>query len=163
MAKTTFDPKSFLATASRGRSVAAYRKDDVIFSQESPADAVFYIRTGSIKLVVTSTQGKDAIAAILGAGEFFGEGCLIGQPLRLATARAMVERSDADRKGRDDSCPARRAELRRTVHRSSADPRQPRRGGPDRPAIQLERTKPMAREPVRYTQARRYRIEIGGG
>jgi CRP/FNR family transcriptional regulator, cyclic AMP receptor protein len=91
MAKTTFDPKSFLATASRGRSVAAYRKDDVIFSQESPADAVFYIRTGRIKLEVTSTQGKEAIAAILGAGEFFGEGCLIGQPLRLATARAMIE------------------------------------------------------------------------
>ena len=91
MARNTFDPKSFLATASRGRTVSSYRTDDIIFSQERPADAVFYIRSGRIKLVVTSTQGKEAIAAILGAGDFFGEGCLIGQPVRLATARAMVD------------------------------------------------------------------------
>jgi CRP/FNR family cyclic AMP-dependent transcriptional regulator len=91
MANNSFEPSSFLATASRGRSVSAYRTDDIIFLQASPADAVFYIQTGRIKIVVTSTQGKEAIAAVLGVGEFFGEGCLIGQPLRLATARAMVE------------------------------------------------------------------------
>jgi CRP-like cAMP-binding protein len=90
MATNSFDPSSFLATASPGRSVSAYRTDDVIFLRESPADAVFYIQTGRIKIVVTSAQGKEAIAAVLGVGEFFGEGCLIGQPLRLATARAMV-------------------------------------------------------------------------
>jgi CRP/FNR family cyclic AMP-dependent transcriptional regulator len=91
MAENTFDPKSFLATVNHGRTVSAYRTDDIIFSQEGPADAVFYIQTGRIKLVVTSAQGKEAIAAVLGVGEFLGEGCLIGQPLRLATARAMVE------------------------------------------------------------------------
>jgi CRP-like cAMP-binding protein len=91
MTKNIFDANSFLATASRGRAIFEYRADDVIFSHQSPADAVFYIRTGRIKLVVTSTQGKEAIAAVLGGGEFFGEGCLIGQPRRLATARAMVE------------------------------------------------------------------------
>jgi len=91
VASNTFDPKSFLATANRGRTVAAYRKSGVIFSQASPADAVFYIQKGKIKIVVTSLQGKEAVAAVLDAGEFFGEGCLIGQPLRLATARAMVE------------------------------------------------------------------------
>jgi CRP/FNR family transcriptional regulator, cyclic AMP receptor protein len=91
MANNTFDPNSFLTTVSRGRAVSAYRTDDIVFLQESPADAVFYIQSGRIKLVVTSTQGKEAIAAMLGVGEFFGEGCLIGQPLRLATARAMAE------------------------------------------------------------------------
>ena len=84
MAETTFDPASFLATANPGRTVSTYRTDDVIFSQEAPADAIFYIQAGSIKLVITSSQGKEAIVAMLRTGEFFGEGCLIGQPLRLA-------------------------------------------------------------------------------
>jgi len=88
---STFDPKAFLATVSRGRTVSDYRKDDVVFLQSSPAEAVFYIQKGKIKIVVASKQGKEAVIAILGPGDFFGEGCLIGQPLRLATARAMVE------------------------------------------------------------------------
>jgi CRP/FNR family cyclic AMP-dependent transcriptional regulator len=91
MAKSTFDPASFLATANPGRTVSTFRTDDVIFSQEAAADAIFYIQTGRIKLVITSSQGKEAIVAMLRTGEFFGEGCLIGQPLRLATARAMAE------------------------------------------------------------------------
>jgi CRP-like cAMP-binding protein len=89
--KPTFDPKAFLATVSRGRTVSDYQKEDVIFLQSSPADAVFYVQKGKIKIVVASKQGKEAVIAILGPGDFFGEGCLIGQPLRLATARAMVE------------------------------------------------------------------------
>jgi len=88
---STFDPKAFLATVSRGRTVSDYRKDDVVFLQSSPAEAVFYVQKGKIKIVVASKQGKEAVIAILGPGDFFGEGCLIGQPLRLATARAMVE------------------------------------------------------------------------
>jgi CRP-like cAMP-binding protein len=63
----------------------------VIFSQGQPADAVFYVRKGKIKLVVTSKQGKQAVVAILGADEFFGEGCLNGEAVRLATARALTE------------------------------------------------------------------------
>jgi CRP/FNR family transcriptional regulator, cyclic AMP receptor protein len=90
-AKTIFDPKAFLATVARGRTAAKYRKDEVIFLQASPADSVLYVLKGKIKIVVASNQGKEAVVAILGAGEFFGEGCLIGQPLRLATARAMTE------------------------------------------------------------------------
>jgi CRP-like cAMP-binding protein len=89
--KAAFDPKAFLATVNHGRTVTEYRQDDVIFLQASPADAVFYIQKGQIKIVVASTQGKEAVVGILGAGEFFGEGCLIGQPLRLSTARTMVE------------------------------------------------------------------------
>lgn len=95
----TFDPKAFLATVSHGRSVAEYRKGGVVFLQSSPADAVFYIQTGKIKIVVASKQGKEAVVALLGPGEFFGEGCLIGQPLRLATARAMVD-SEVTRVGK---------------------------------------------------------------
>lgn len=90
-ATATFDPKAFLATVNRGRTVSDYRTGDVVFLQASPADAVFYIQKGKIKIVVTSKQGKEAVVGILGEGEFFGEGCLIGQPLRLSTARAMVE------------------------------------------------------------------------
>jgi CRP/FNR family cyclic AMP-dependent transcriptional regulator len=89
--KAAFDPKAFLATVNHGRTVTDYRKDDVVFLQASPADAVFYIQKGKIKIVVASKQGKEAVVAILGPGDFFGEGCLIGQPLRLATARAMSE------------------------------------------------------------------------
>jgi CRP/FNR family cyclic AMP-dependent transcriptional regulator len=86
-----FDPKTFLATVNGGRAKFTYRKDVVIFAQGEAADAVFYIHKGKIKIVVTSEQGKEAVVAILGAGEFFGEGCLIAQPLRLATATTLVE------------------------------------------------------------------------
>jgi CRP-like cAMP-binding protein len=86
-----FDPARFLATIDGGRSLTEYRKDQVIFSQGQPADAVFYVRKGKIKLVVTSKQGKQAVVAILGADEFFGEGCLNGEAVRLATARALTE------------------------------------------------------------------------
>ena len=90
-AKKTFDPKTFLATVNHGRTVSTYRRAAVVYRQASPADAVFYVRKGRIKIVVASQQGKEAVVAVLGPGEFFGEGCLIGQPLRLATAMAMVE------------------------------------------------------------------------
>ena len=87
----TFDPKLFLATVNHGRTISKYRKDAVIFLQVSPADAVFYVQKGKIKITVASERGKEAVVGILGSGEFFGEGCLIGQPLRLATARAMAD------------------------------------------------------------------------
>jgi CRP/FNR family cyclic AMP-dependent transcriptional regulator len=87
----SFNPKLFLTTAHSGRTQKNYRKDEVIFSQGQPADAVFYIGKGKVKLVVASKAGKQAVIAILGAGEFFGEGCLNGQSLRLATARAVTE------------------------------------------------------------------------
>jgi CRP/FNR family transcriptional regulator, cyclic AMP receptor protein len=90
--RITFDPKVFLATVDGGRTVSNYQKGAaVIFSQGDPADAVFFIKKGKVKITVTSAQGKEAVVAILGAGEFLGEGCLIGQPLRLATAAAMTD------------------------------------------------------------------------
>jgi CRP/FNR family transcriptional regulator, cyclic AMP receptor protein len=89
--KVPFDPKVFLASVSDGRMIASYRKDEVIFSQGGPADAVFYIQKGKVKITVVSEQGKEAVVAVLGPNEFCGEGCLTGQPLRLATAAAMTE------------------------------------------------------------------------
>ncbi len=87
----TFDPKAFLASAGRGRTTTTYRKNGVVFAQATAANAVYYVETGKIKIVVASKQGKEAVVALLGPGEFFGEGCLIGQPLRLSSAKAMVE------------------------------------------------------------------------
>jgi CRP/FNR family cyclic AMP-dependent transcriptional regulator len=84
-AKPAFDVKSFLSKANGGRTIADYRQDSVIFSQADPANAIFYIQKGKVKLTVVSRRGKEAVIAILGAGDFFGEGCLTGQPLRMAT------------------------------------------------------------------------------
>jgi CRP-like cAMP-binding protein len=89
--KRLFDPKSFLAKVGEGRTISKYRKDDVVFSQGDPADAVFYIQKGKVKVTVVSDQGKEAVVAILGADEFCGEGCLAGQPRRIATVSAMTE------------------------------------------------------------------------
>jgi CRP/FNR family transcriptional regulator, cyclic AMP receptor protein len=89
--KVAFDSKVFLATVNRGRNISNYRKDEVIFSQAELADTVFYIQRGKVKIVVTSEEGKEAVVAILGTGEFSGEGCLIAQPRRLARATAMTE------------------------------------------------------------------------
>jgi CRP/FNR family cyclic AMP-dependent transcriptional regulator len=89
--KIAFDPKVFLATVNGGRAKFTCQKNEVIFSQGEAADAVFYIHQGKVKIVVTSKHGKEAVVAVLGEGEFFGEGCLIAQPLRLATATALVE------------------------------------------------------------------------
>jgi CRP-like cAMP-binding protein len=89
--KVTFDPKMFLAKVGEGKTIANYRKDQIIFSQGEAADAVFYIQHGKVKLTVVSKHGKEAVVAILGPGHFFGEGCLNGHPLRIATTRAMDE------------------------------------------------------------------------
>jgi len=89
--QAAFDPKAFLSTVHRGRSVSEFARNAVIFRQSGPADSVFYIQKGRVKIVVTSQQGKEAVVGILGVGDFFGEGCLIGQSLRLATAKAMID------------------------------------------------------------------------
>ena len=89
--RAAFDPKIFLAKVGQGKAIAKYQKDQVVFSQGEVADAVFYIQKGKLKLTVTSEHGKEAVVAILGAGDFFGEGCLNGHPLRIATTRAVDE------------------------------------------------------------------------
>ena len=86
-----FDPVEFLETAAKGRLVSAHQKKQVIFAQGDVADSVIYIKKGKVKVTVVSKQGKEAVVAILGADEFLGEGCLIGQPKRLATATTMTD------------------------------------------------------------------------
>jgi CRP/FNR family cyclic AMP-dependent transcriptional regulator len=89
--RATFDPKIFLAKVGEGKAVSKYQKDKIVFSQGDVADAVFYIQQGKVKLTVVSEQGKEAVIAILGPGQFFGEGCLNGHPLRISTTRAVDE------------------------------------------------------------------------
>jgi CRP/FNR family transcriptional regulator, cyclic AMP receptor protein len=86
-----FNPVVFLETAAKGRVISTHAKKQIIFAQGDAADAVFYIKKGKVKVTVVSTQGKEAVVAILGMDEFVGEGCLIGQPKRLATASAMTD------------------------------------------------------------------------
>ncbi|MGA8294566.1 MAG: Crp/Fnr family transcriptional regulator [Rhodoplanes sp.] len=89
--RQSFDPKSFLAKVGDGRSVEKYRKDQIVFSQGDPADAVFYIRKGKVKVTVVSEHGKEAVVALLGGDDFFGEACLAGQATRIATVAAMTD------------------------------------------------------------------------
>ena len=89
--KPPFKVDTFLSTVNGGRTISKYRKDQPVYSQEDPADAVFYIQSGKVKVCVTSEQGKEAVVALHGTGDFFGQGCLTGQSLRLATVSAMTD------------------------------------------------------------------------
>ena len=90
-AKPLFDPKLFLAKVGEGRTIADYSKNQVVFSQEDRADAIFHIQKGKVKLTVVSNAGKEAVIAILDTGDFLGEECLAGRALRLSTATAMSD------------------------------------------------------------------------
>jgi CRP/FNR family cyclic AMP-dependent transcriptional regulator len=89
--KQPFNVKVFLSTVDGGRTVSNYRKNENVFLQGDPADAVFYLQEGKVKVCVISDAGKEAVVALHGKGDFFGEGCLSGQPLRLGTVTAMTE------------------------------------------------------------------------
>jgi CRP/FNR family transcriptional regulator, cyclic AMP receptor protein len=86
-----FDPKSFLTVINGGRRILAFPKKQAIFVQGDPSDAVFYIQKGKVKLTVVSKTGKEATIGILKEGDFFGEACLTGQPLRLCSATALTD------------------------------------------------------------------------
>src|SRR5438034_6448056 len=89
--RSKFDPQTFLSTIDGGRKIAAFPKKQPIFVQGDPSDAVFYIQKGKVKLTVVSTIGKEATIGILNEGDFFGEGCLTGQAIRLCCATAMTD------------------------------------------------------------------------
>jgi CRP/FNR family cyclic AMP-dependent transcriptional regulator len=89
--KLPFDPKIFLAKVGWGKTIAEYSKNQVVFAQGDRAAAVFYIQEGKVKQTVVSNAGKEAVIAILDAGDFLGEECLAGRPLRLSTAAAMSD------------------------------------------------------------------------
>ena len=87
----TFDPKVFLTKVNGGRTISKYRVNQVVYEQGAPADSVFYIQNGKAKVTVLSDLGKEAVVALLGAGDFFGEGCLTAQTVRMATVSALTE------------------------------------------------------------------------
>jgi CRP/FNR family transcriptional regulator, cyclic AMP receptor protein len=91
VAKSLFDPKLFLAKVGEGKTILELEKNQIVFAQGDAADTVFYIQKGRIKVIVTSDQGKEAVVGIMEPGQFFGEGCLNGHPLRISTTMAMEE------------------------------------------------------------------------
>ena len=144
-AKPPFDPKVFLSKVNGGRAISEYRKDKIVFRQGDPSDAVFYIQSGKVKKTVVSEQGKEAVVAILEAGDFFGEGCLTGEALRLATVIGSDEMRDrANIEDRHHSRDPRRAGVCRVVYRAPLGPQQSCRGGPGRSTVQFERETPGA-------------------
>jgi CRP-like cAMP-binding protein len=90
-ARDSFDPQEFVAKVGEGKTISKYRKDQLVFAQGDVADTVFYIQNGKVKVVVLSEQGKEAVVGIIETGQFFGEGCLNGHALRIATTTAMEE------------------------------------------------------------------------
>jgi CRP/FNR family cyclic AMP-dependent transcriptional regulator len=89
--KNSFDPKAFLAKVGAGKTILKFHKNQNVFAQGEVADTIFYIQKGRVKLTVLSKQGKEAVVGILETDQFFGEGCLNGHPLRIATTTAMEE------------------------------------------------------------------------
>jgi len=89
--QAAFDPREFLAKVGEGKAILEFRKDQVIFAKGDAADTVFYIKKGQVKVVVISEQGKEAVVGIFGPGQFFGEGCLNGHSVRIATTTAMED------------------------------------------------------------------------
>jgi len=89
--KLPFDPKVFLSKVDGGRTISTYRKNQIVYAQGDPADSVCYIQSGKAKKTVVSAQGKEAVVALYGADDFFGEGCLRGETLRLAAVSAVTE------------------------------------------------------------------------
>jgi CRP/FNR family cyclic AMP-dependent transcriptional regulator len=86
-----FDPKVFLTKVNGGRTISEYHSNQIIYEQGTPADSVFYIQKGKAKVTVISEQGKEAVVAVLGTGDFFGEGCLAAQTMRMATVAALTQ------------------------------------------------------------------------
>jgi CRP/FNR family cyclic AMP-dependent transcriptional regulator len=89
--KGVFDPETFLGEAGAGKTIEKYPKNHKIFSQGDAADTVFFIQTGKVKITVLSEHGKEAVVGIFAAGQFFGEGCLLGEESRSTTSQAMEE------------------------------------------------------------------------
>ena len=86
----SFDIQEFLSSAGKSRRILKFNKGQVIFSQDDPGDDVLYIQSGNAKLTIVNPQGKEAVLAIVGSGDFLGEGCIIGNPVRLTTATAIA-------------------------------------------------------------------------
>jgi CRP/FNR family cyclic AMP-dependent transcriptional regulator len=102
-AKPPFDPQEFLSKVNGGLGIRDFRKGQIVYRQGDPSDAVFYIQSGKAKKTVVSEQGKEAVVALLGTDDFFGEGCLTGESLRLACLHFNELCDCANIKGRHHS------------------------------------------------------------
>ena len=144
-----FDPRPFLAKLGVGKSKQKYQEDEAVFSQGDAADAVFYVQNGKVKLTAVSTQGKEAVVAILPEGSFFGEGCLAGQTLRMSTASAF-ERSTIIRveKASNGGFAPSGTRICRTLSRLSAHPERSHGSGLGRSSVQLQRKTPRPASPA---------------
>ena len=91
VSKRSFDAHIFLASAGVSRKIVEYPRGAIVFTQGDPCDHVLYIQKGNVQLSVVSQSGREAIVAMLSAGDFFGEGCLAGQPVRMGTAKATTD------------------------------------------------------------------------
>jgi CRP/FNR family transcriptional regulator, cyclic AMP receptor protein len=112
--KPPFDPKVFLPKVNGGRAISDYRKDQIVYTQGEPADSVFYIQSGKVKKTVVSEQGKEAVVALLGTGDFFGEGCDIRTITHSVIAETVDSRSDCPVKYLSPTSWLATVELRRT-------------------------------------------------
>ena len=120
-AKLPFDPKVFLSKVNGGRAIADYRKDQIVYRQGDPADSVFYIQSGKVKKTVVSEQGKEAVVALLGTGDFVGEGCLTGRAAASGNRlRSDGMRDRANSKGRHHPRDPRRAGVCRVIYRRTS-------------------------------------------
>ena len=133
--KPPFDPKVFLSKVNGGRAISDYRKDQIVYRQGEAADFVFYVQSGKVKATVVSEQGKEAVVAVLGIDDFFGEGCLAGQPLRLSTVSAMTQCVIV----RNHPRHPRRASICRVIYLAPLGPQQSCRGGLGRSTVQFKR------------------------
>jgi len=138
--KLPFDPKVFLSKVNGGRAVSDYRKDQIVYTQGEPADSVFYIQSGKVKKTVISEQGKEAVVAILGTGDFFGER-VFDRTAAASVNRLRYDgmRDRANSKGRHHSRHPRRAGVCRAIYRAPLGSQQSCRGGPGRSTVQFER------------------------
>jgi CRP-like cAMP-binding protein len=124
-AKRKFDPQAFLAKVGTGKTILKYRKGRIIYAQGEEADRIFYIQSGKVKVTVVSEQGKEAVVGILDAAQFFGEGCLNGQAVRVGTAMAMEEkRYHHDNAKGDAGGAAQGAQIFGTLRHLPGDPQQ---------------------------------------
>jgi CRP/FNR family cyclic AMP-dependent transcriptional regulator len=112
-----YNVQEYLSSAGVSRSIAKFKKDQVIFSQDDPCDEVLYFQSGNAKLSIVNPQGKETVLAIVGPGDFLGEGCIIGNPVRMATATAIapLNAMSIEKKEMMRVTP-RRARVRRKVH-----------------------------------------------
>ena len=143
------DPTALLAQVKSGKVCRDYRRKQVVFAQGDPADAVFFVERGQVKLTVVSAADKTAVIGLLGPGTFFGEGCLAGQTVRMSTASAVplsrIVRVVPEGDGRPA---ASRDGVRRDVHGLRPVPQRPHRGRPGGPALQLQREAAGPRAPA---------------